>query len=94
VHELQEFDVLCVCVCLTPYAAGSGPSDVVDILNVTAETWSTVALSAARFILAATSLPDLGVAIFAGGSSTCCWFCLSCCMRRLLCEGDACVAGV
>jgi hypothetical protein len=35
-------------------------------------TWSTAALSAARVYLAATSLPNLGVAIFAGGWSTCC----------------------
>ncbi len=35
-------------------------------------TWSTAALSEARPWLAATSLPNLGVAIFAGGLSTCC----------------------
>jgi hypothetical protein len=34
-------------------------------------TWSTAALSVARGYLAATSLPNVGVAIFAGGSSTC-----------------------
>ncbi len=36
-------------------------------------TWSTAALSVARYQLAATSLPNLGVAIFAGGrgGSTC-----------------------
>jgi hypothetical protein len=39
----------------------------VDILNVTAGKWSTASLSAARGDLAATSLPNLGVAIFAGG---------------------------
>jgi len=50
-------------------------------------TWSTAALSAARRYLAATSLPNLGVAIFAGGRSTCCWFCLSCCMRRCFVRG-------
>jgi hypothetical protein len=33
-------------------------------------TWSTAALSVARYYLAATSLPNLGVAIFAGGYST------------------------
>ena len=75
VHELQECDLICECLCLTPCAAGSVPFDVVDILNVTAGTWSTAALSAARGNLAATSLPNLGVAIFAGGGSTCCWFC-------------------
>jgi hypothetical protein len=35
-------------------------------------TWSTTALSVARSDLAATSLPNLGVAIFAGGEGTCC----------------------
>ncbi len=74
-HALQECDVICECLCLTPYAAGSGPSNVVDILNVTAGTWSTAALSAARYSLTATSLPNLGVVIFAGGFCTCCWFC-------------------
>ena len=34
-------------------------------------TWSTAALSVARGALAATSLPNVGVAIFAGGGSTC-----------------------
>ena len=38
-----------------------------DIFNVTAGTWSTANLSVARSNLAATSLPNLGVAIFAGG---------------------------
>ena len=80
-HELKECDLICECVCLTPCAAGS-VSNVVDILNVTAGTWSTAALSAARCCLEATSLLNLGVAIFAGGQSTCCWFCLSCRMRR------------
>jgi hypothetical protein len=34
-------------------------------------TWSTAALSEARGYLAATSLPNFGVAIFAGGVGTC-----------------------
>ena len=67
--ELQECDLICECFCLTPCAASGGASNVVDILNVTAGTWSTAALSAARGHAAATSLPNLGVAIFAGGSS-------------------------
>jgi predicted component of type VI protein secretion system len=46
----------------------SGPSNAVDIFNVTSGTWSTAALSVARYYLAATSLPNVGVAIFAGGS--------------------------
>jgi hypothetical protein len=51
---------------------GSHNFHVVDIFNVTSGTWSTAAqsLSVARYYLAATSLPNLGVAIFAGGYST------------------------
>ena len=46
-------------------------------------TWSTAALSVARQWLAATSLPNLGVAIFAGGYSTCCFVDFSCrCVLR------------
>jgi hypothetical protein len=64
--------VLATCACLMPCAAGSGYYNVVDIFNVTAGIWSTAALSQARCYLAATSLPDAGVAIFAGGERTCC----------------------
>ena len=63
--------VFATCACLMPCAAGSG-SDVVDIFNVRAGTWSTAALSQGRRNLAATSLPDAGVAIFAGGQCTSC----------------------
>ena len=34
--------------------------------------WSTANLSQARHLLAATSLPNVGVAIFAGGQGACC----------------------
>ncbi len=59
------------CACLMPCAAHASdqPSKVVDIFNVKTGTWSQAALSQARFNLAATSLPDAGVAIFAGGYS-------------------------
>ena len=60
--------VFATCACLMPCAASS----VVDIFNVRAGTWSTAALSQARGYLAATSLPDAGVAIFAGGQCTSC----------------------
>ena len=60
--------VFATCACLMPCAVSS----VVDIFNVTAGTWSTAALSQARQYLAATSLPDAGVAIFAGGECTSC----------------------
>jgi hypothetical protein len=69
---------LLTCACLMPCAAGSGSSSVVDIFNVTSGTWSTAALSQARSYIAATSLPDAGVAIFAGGIGTPCYslFCV------------------
>ncbi len=60
---------------LMPCAADGGfDSNVVDIFNVTSRlgAWSTAVLSVARSNLAATSLPNLGVAIFAGGVCTCC----------------------
>ena len=57
-------------------------SDVVDIYDAIAGNWSTAALSVARPLLAAISLPDLGVAIFAGGGSTLCgaFFLHACCL--------------
>jgi hypothetical protein len=45
----------------------NGTSNVVDIFNVTTGTWTTAALSEARLSLAATSLPNAGLAFFAGG---------------------------
>ena len=42
----------------------------VDIFNAISGRWSTAALSVARFSLAATSLPNQGLAIFAGGDSS------------------------
>jgi hypothetical protein len=45
-----------------------GPSSaVVDIFEASSGKWTTAALSAAREYLAATSLPNQGLAIFAGG---------------------------
>ncbi len=37
------------------------------MFNVTSGVWTTAALSVARYFLAATSLPNDGLAIFAGG---------------------------
>ena len=45
-----------------------GFSNAVDIFNATSRTWTTAALSVARYALAATSLPNQGLAIFAGGT--------------------------
>ncbi len=57
--------------CLIPYAAGnSAERPTVDIFNAASGIWSTAQLSAAKYGLAATSLPNVGLAIFAGGGST------------------------
>ena len=45
--------------------AGSGSA--VDIFNASSGKWTTAALSVARYYLAATSLPNQRLAIFAGG---------------------------
>ena len=63
---------LIACASLMPRAGELGVSNAVDIFDVVSGAWSTAALSVARWNLAATSLPNLGVAIFAGGQSTCC----------------------
>ena len=52
-------------------------------------TWTTAVLSVARSSLAATSLPNLGVAIFAGGYGTCCRVVLSGCEMRCFVKGYA-----
>jgi hypothetical protein len=44
-------------------------SNVVDIFDASSGRWSTAALSVARNSLAATSLPNQGLAIFAGGAT-------------------------
>ena len=67
--EWAEVGLLIACASLMPCAASSSYSNVVDIFNVTSGAWSTAALSEGRAYLAATSLPNLGVAMFAGGYS-------------------------
>jgi hypothetical protein len=82
--------VFATCACLMPCAVGDGrSSSVVDIFNVRAGTWSTAALSQARLFLAATSLPDAGVAIFAGGQCTSCDGLFGVLRDGYGCEGDA-----
>jgi hypothetical protein len=50
------------------FAAGtSNVFATVDIFNANTGLWTTAALSQARSMLSATSLPDQGVAYFAGG---------------------------
>ncbi len=55
------------CQSLMRCADGSGYSSTVDIFNAGSGQWTTAALSVARVYLAATSLPNHGLAIFAGG---------------------------
>jgi hypothetical protein len=65
---------------------GSLTFNVVDIFNVVSGLWSTAVLSVARAYLAATSLPNHGVAIFAGGQCTCChvyFRTFACCVARV-----------
>jgi hypothetical protein len=45
-----------------------GGSSVVDIFDASSGRWSTAVLSFSRWYLAATSLPNQGLAIFAGGT--------------------------
>ena len=47
--------------------SGADSFNTVDIFNATNGTWSTAALSVARQSLVATSLPNDGLAIIAGG---------------------------
>ncbi len=54
---------------LMRFAGGSSVLNTVDIFNAISGSWSTAQLSIARVYLAATSLPDQGLAIFAGGST-------------------------
>jgi hypothetical protein len=87
--EWAEACLLIACASLMPCAAGGAvdnPSSAVDIFHVTSGAWSTAALTVPRGQLAATSLPNAGVAIFAGGSSTCShvdFRIVSCCIVRV-----------
>ena len=49
--------------------SGGGGSNVVDIFDGSSGRWSTAVLSVARYSLSATSLPNQGLAIFAGGAT-------------------------
>jgi hypothetical protein len=82
--------LLIACASLIPCAAVNGyTSNAVDIFNMISGAWSTAALSVARYKLAATSLPDAGVAIFAGGEGTLCDVFLRLHGVVYGCEGDA-----
>jgi hypothetical protein len=95
--EWAEGRLLIACASLTPCAAIDDQlfTPAVDIFNVTSGAWSTATLHVARSYVAATSLPNLGVAIFAGGWSMCCHAVLviyACCVLRVE-ESDARVGG-
>jgi hypothetical protein len=86
-----------------PCAAGNlaQSSNVVDIFDSTSSTWSTAVLSAARGYSRATSLPNLGLALFAGGSvsgddskRTLCYGHMSFCRFICFVMGYACIHGV
>jgi hypothetical protein len=62
-------------------------SSVVDIFTVTSRTWTTAALREARSGLAATSLPDAGVAFFSGGYSTSYYVFSRCCKMGVSVRG-------
>ncbi len=59
---------------------GDVGSKTVDIFNAITGNWTTANLSEARWQLAATSLPNQGLAIFAGGGfgSYCDCYCDDC----------------
>ena len=56
--------------------AGGSLSNAVDIFDATSGRWTTYALSVARYLLAATSLPNQGLAIFGGGQTSGAYFIL------------------
>ena len=73
-HEGEECGALNFCLCITHFTGppnlDRGDSADVDVFNMTGKryhTQKTIFLSVARSSLAATSLPNLGLAIFAGG---------------------------
>ena len=92
IHAREECAVLCMRSCLMRCAGNDGISAVVDIFNVTAGTWRTAKLSLAATFLSATSLPNAGLAIFAGGRGTCLLRLFELLRDALLCEGG-CASG-
>ena len=89
-----ECGVLNMCARLTTCAVDGYYSNAVDIFDATTGSWqlflgswSTATLSVPRYSLAATSLPNLGLAIFAGGQGTCFRVALECCGTRCFVRG-------
>jgi hypothetical protein len=71
-HVAAAVAVLLHCACsVLVYTAAE------KVVSESFGPWSTAVLSEARYWLAATSLPNQGLAIFAGGTSTSCdYFCV------------------
>ena len=94
-REREEGAALIGSPWLTPCSANISVSNVVDIFDATAGTWSTAALSVARSFLAVTSLPSAGLAFFAGGQvdgSSCLLYLFELMRDAMVCEWD-CVSG-
>ena len=87
-REGEEGAALMLSPWLTLRAASTLFSNVVDIFNASAGTWSTAALSVARRGLAATSLPSAGLAFFAGGSGTCLLYLFELMRDAMVCEEE------
>jgi hypothetical protein len=63
-------------LCARADVTGPVVSNAVDIFDGTSGLWTTAALSEVRVLLAATSLPSQGLAIFAGGQTNGAYFIL------------------
>ncbi len=63
-------------LCARADVTGPVVSNAVDIFDGTSGLWTTAALSEVRVLLAATSLPSQGLAIFAGGQTDGAYFIL------------------
>jgi hypothetical protein len=87
-HYREECSVFVMRACLMLRVVKEGFSDVVDIFNVTAGSWSTAVLSKARANLASTSLPSAGIAVFAGGNIGACFRSFFRCRNAGLCTSS------
>ena len=67
--ELRSFLLLPPLIADALRAGSSSELNTVNIFNATSGIWTTADLSVARYHLVATSLPNDGLAIFAGGAS-------------------------
>jgi hypothetical protein len=71
---------------LTPCTDQNGFSNEINIFNADGTSWSTAMLSTARARVAATSLPNFGLAMFAGGTGLLLHFILHIVAGSRLCE--------